>query len=190
MLRTICTLYFKLSGWTFKSNIPDDLRSFIFLGAPHTSNYDFIPAMALANLLKRNAHFIIKNDWLKFPLNLVMKPAGAIGLDRQKILKEGAGSNTDIMADLFKQYNELVLMIAPEGTRSRNDHWKTGFYYIAQKAGVPIVLGYADFKRKEAGVGGVIYPSDFEKDMKEIMNFYRNIEGKNPDSFCLDSRFT
>jgi 1-acyl-sn-glycerol-3-phosphate acyltransferase len=67
MLKTICTAIFKASGWTFKSNLPDDLRSFIFIGAPHTSNYDFIPAMALSFLMKRNAKFVIKKEWLKFP---------------------------------------------------------------------------------------------------------------------------
>lgn len=188
MLRAVCSLLFKLQGWTFKSDIPDDLRSFIFLGAPHTSNHDFIPAMALANHMKRNARFVIKSDWMKFPMNLIMGPAGAIGLDRSK-LKGGTASTTDAMAHLFQEYPELVLMIAPEGTRSPTNTWKTGFYYIAQKANVPIVCGYADFSKKIAGTGLVIYPSDFEKDMIEIMNFYRNIQGKRPNHFKLDSRF-
>lgn len=189
MLKSICTLIFKTTGWTFKSDLPDDLRSFIFLGAPHTSNHDFMPAMAVAKLMKRNARFVIKDDWMKFPMNLVMGPAGAIGLDRKK-LKEGSASNTDMMANLFKQFPELVLMIAPEGTRKPNDNWKTGFYYIAQKANVPIVLGYADFENKIAGTGPIIYPSDFEKDMTQIMNFYRNIQGREPENFRLDKRFS
>lgn len=188
MLRPICTLIFKLSGWKFKNDIPDDLRSFVFLGAPHTSNHDIVPAMAVATLMKRNARFIIKSDWMKFPMNLIMGPAGGIGLDRQK-LKGGAMSNTETMASLFKEFPELVLMIAPEGTRKPNQHWKTGFYYMAQKAGVPIVLGYADFEKKIAGVGKVIYPTDFETDMKQIMDFYRQIKGKTPENFLLDERF-
>lgn len=190
MLKFMCNLIFKLSGWTFKNNIPDDLRSFIFLGAPHTSNHDFVPAMAVVTHMKRNARFVIKNEWTKFPFSLVMKPAGAIGLDREQLKSKGASSNTDVMADLFKQYPELVLMIAPEGTRKANKHWKTGFYYIAQKAQVPIVLGYADFSKKEAGLGPVIYPQNFEEDMKKIMDFYRNIQGKEPSNFILDERFS
>lgn len=188
MLKETCTLLFKLSGWKFENNIPDDLRSFILLGAPHTSNYDFIPAMAFAYLLKRNARFVIKSDWLKFPMNLLMVPAGAIGIDREK-LKEGAQSNTDVMAGLFKEYKELVLMITPEGTRSRTAKWKTGFYYIAQKAKVPIVLGYADFKRKVAGTGPIIYPKNLEEDMRTIMKFYSAIPGKIPENFELDARY-
>jgi 1-acyl-sn-glycerol-3-phosphate acyltransferase len=144
--------------------------------------------MALSKLMKRNTKFVIKNDWMKFPINLVMGPAGGIGLDRSK-LKEGGASNTDSMAQLFKDYPELVLMIAPEGTRSATAKWKTGFYYIAQKANVPIVCGYADFKTKTAGCGPVIYPTDFEKDMTQIMNFYRSIQGRVPQNFKLDSRF-
>lgn len=189
MVKALFALIFKLSGWTFKSDVPDSLRSFMFLGAPHTSNHDFVPAMAVAFFMKRNAKFVIKNDWMKFPMNLIMKPLGAIGLDRNK-LKEGSQSNTDVMANLFKEYPELVLMIAPEGTRSANPKWKTGFYYMAQKAGVPIVLGYADFSKKVAGIGPVIYPTDFEKDMTTIMDFYSKIEGKVPSNFLLDSRYT
>jgi 1-acyl-sn-glycerol-3-phosphate acyltransferase len=188
MLKSICTLIFKLSGWKYESHVPDELRSFILIGAPHTSNYDFIPAMAINKLMNRNTKFIIKKDWLKFPLNLIMKPAGAIGIDRKKI-KLASASSTDIMADLFKNYPELVLMISPEGTRGANPNWKTGFYYIAQKAKVPIVLGFADFPRKVAGIGLVIYPSDFEKDMKLIMDFYKDVKGCVPENFMLDPRF-
>lgn len=188
MLKSFCTFLLKISGWKFQSDLPEDLRSFIFIGAPHTSNFDFIAAMALVNLLHRNSRFVIKSDWLKFPMGLIMKPAGALGLDRKK-LKAGAGSNTDLMADFFKEYEEFVLMISPEGTRGPNSQWKTGFYYIAQKAKVPIVLGYADFAKKTIGTGPVIYPTDFETDMKKIMDFYQNITGKVPDNFKLDSRY-
>lgn len=188
MLKETCTFLFKLSGWKFENTVPDDLRSFILLGAPHTSNHDFLPAMAMAYLMKRNAKFVIKKEWLKFPLNLIMKPAGAIGIDRNK-LKEGAQSNTDAMAALFDVYPELVLMITPEGTRARTAKWKTGFYYIAQKAHVPIVLGYADFEKKIAGFGPVIYPKNLEEDMRTIMNFYSTIRGKRPDHYEPDARY-
>lgn len=189
MVKALSALIFKASGWTFKSDLPDNLRSFIFIGAPHTSNYDFITGMAVAYFLKRNARFVIKKEWLKFPVNLIMKPAGAIGIDREK-LKLRSESTTDAMAGLFKSYRELVLMIAPEATRSPNPHWKTGFYYIAQKAHVPIVLGYGDYEKKIAGTGPVIYPTDFDKDMKAIMKFYQNIRGKKPVNFRLDERFS
>lgn len=188
MIRQICTLIFKASGWTYKSSIPEDLRSFVMIGAPHTSNYDFIPTMAVSYNMKRQAHFVIKKEWLKFPLNLFFKPLGAIGLDRT-VLKTKSVNNTDLMAGLFKNHPEFVLMISPEGTRSPVKNWKTGFYYIAQKANVPIVLGYANYKNKEAGLGMVIHPNNFEEDMHKIMDFYRGMTGHVPGNFILDERF-
>jgi 1-acyl-sn-glycerol-3-phosphate acyltransferase len=188
MMKGLCYQMLKSSGWTFDVNLPDTLRSFIMLGVPHTSNFDFFPAMAIGHVMGRNAKFVIKNDWVKFPMSLVMKPLGAIGLDREK-LKEGKGSNTDIMAGLFKDFSELVLMIAPEGTRKATENWKTGFYYIAQKANVPIVCAYADYSKKIIGTGPIIYPGVFEADMKTIMDFYKNISGRQVANFRLDSRY-
>jgi len=190
LIKWLCYLWFKITGWEYvEYNIPKELRSFVMIGAPHTSNWDFIPAMSVALGTKRNAHFVIKSEWLKFPFNLIFKPLGAIGVDRKSIKTGQVKSSTDAMADLFKKHKDFVLMIAPEGTRSPNDQWKSGFYYIAQKAGVPLVLGFDDWKEKKAGLGKVIYPTDFEKDMKEITDFYRNITAKNPQNFKLDKNF-
>jgi len=189
VFKTLITSYFKLTGWKFVNNIPDDLRSFVFLGAPHTSNEDFIPAMAMSHLMKRDAKFVIKNEWLKFPLNLILGPMGAFGLDRKKIKGDKKTNYTDLMAQLFTEHKDLVLMISPEATRGPNPHWKSGFYYIAQKAQVPIVLGYADYAKKEAGLGKVIYPTNFNEDMKSIMDFYRTISAKKPENFKLDEQY-
>lgn len=179
----------KFSGWKFVNTIPEDLRSFVFIGAPHTSNHDFVPAMGVACNIKRNAKFVIKSSVLFFPLNLVLIPMGAVGIDRSKLKAQGSNNYVHLMAELFKDFKELVLMISPEATRSPNDKWKTGFYYVAKEAGVPIVLGYADYDKKEYGVKKVIYPTDIEKDMKEITEFYRHVRGKRPENFLLDSRY-
>lgn len=190
MIRTICTFIFKLTGWKFINQVvPEDLRSFVLVGAPHTSNYDFIPAMALATLLKRNTRFVIKIEWTKFPFGPILVPAGAVGIDREKVKRENL-STTDSMANFFKEYSEFVLMISPEGTRRPVDQWKTGFYYIAQKANVPIVLAAGDYEKKELVVGKIIYPNNFEEDMHAIMDFYRDVKGKNPEKFKLDSRYS
>ncbi len=190
MMKFFCALIFRASGWTLRSALPPELRSFIFLGAPHTSNHDFIPAMAVAHHLQRNAKFVIKDDWLRFPLGPLLRGMGAIGVDRRRLRERGSASTTDLMADLFKQHPELVLMIAPEGTRGPNPEWKTGFYYIAKKAGIPIVLGYADFAKKEAGTGLVIYPTEFEEDMRTIMNFYSSVTPRRPKNFLVDRRYS
>ena len=93
------------------------------------------------------------------------------------------------MAHLFNDYDNLILMIAPEGTRSANSEWKSGFWHIAHKAGVPIVLGFADYERKVAGLGLVIHTNDFETDMKTIMEFYQKISACHPSKFKLDQRY-
>ena len=189
MIKSLFAAYFKLTGWKFVNNVPDDLRSFVFIGAPHTSNHDILPTVAAAHLMKRNARFVIKKEWLRFPANLILSPLGALGLDRAQV-KEGKMSTTDVMARLFTEHKDFVLMIAAEGTRSPVKEWKTGFYYIAQKAQVPIVLGFADYKTKEAGLGLVIYPTNFEEDMRKIMEFFSKIHAHSPEKFLLDHRFS
>ena len=184
MLKEVCALIYKASGWKFVNKVPDELRSFVFLGAPHTSNHDFVPGLALCHLMKRNTRFVIKNEWMRFPYGFFMRQAGALGINRSK-----AKSSVKAMADLFVENKDLVMLIAPEGTRRPTGNWKTGFYYIAKEAGVPIVLGYADYAKKEGGFGKVIYPTDFEKDMKEIMEFYKDVKGKHPENFKLDARY-
>ncbi len=189
MIKQVCAKVMEKSGWTFINDIPAELKSFVFIGAPHTSNFDFIAAMAVSHFMNRNARFVIKKEWLSFPFNYFFSPLGAIGVDRNVKTGDKKMSYTDQMAKMFEEHKEFVLMIAPEGTRSPNSNWKTGFYYIAQKANVPIVLGYADFNKKEAGLGLVIHPTDFEKDMQVIMDFYKDKQGKNKKNFKLDSKF-
>jgi hypothetical protein len=189
MIKKVCAKIIEKAGWKFINNVPDDLKSFVFIGAPHTSNFDFIPAMAVSHLMQRNARFVIKKEWLSFPLNYFFEPLGAIGVKRNTQKDSKTLSYTDEMAKMFEENKEFVLMIAPEGTRSPNPNWKTGFYYIAQKAKVPIVLGFADFERKEVGLGLIIYPSNFEKDMELIMDFYQHKHGKITKNFELDKKF-
>lgn len=189
MFNKICFYLTRLAGWKYQIDIPTDLRSFVVVGAPHTSNWDFFPAMAMIYLLNRNSRFILKKSWLKFPLSLLLEKMGALGIDRDQIQKDSHSNTTDLISDLFKTHKDLVLLISPEGTRKPNENWKTGFYYIAKKANVPIILGYADYRKKIAGVGKIIYPDDYEKDMQTIIDFYRGVEGHNPAKFKLDKRF-
>src|SRR5690606_18805419 len=95
------------------------------------------------------------------------------------------------MIGLFETHpGELALVVTPEGTRSLSKKWKSGFYHVALGANVPILLGYLDYDKREAGIGKVIHPSgDFEADMREIADFYRNISPKYPAKFSLDERF-
>lgn len=190
MIKFVCSQIFNLMGWTYAQNLPSDTRSFVIVGVPHTSNWDFVPAMTLVYRSGLNARFVIKKEWLRFPIGLVLKPIGAIGIDRDKIKTGAVSSSTDLMAQLFQDHDDLSLMIAPEGTRSATNEWKSGFWHIAHKANVPLALAFADYKTKRAGIGLVLHPTDFEKDMRTIMDFYRSIHPCHPDKFKLDHRYS
>ncbi len=190
MLQFICRLIFRLRGWKVDKNLPSEIKKCVIIAAPHTSNWDFCYAMAAFSIYKLRIRFTVKKEWMRFPFSLVMKPLGAIAIDRSP---RTAGSErlsfTDAMADLFRKKSELVILITPEGTRGLNDKWKTGFFYTAKQANVPICLGFMDYNRKVAGINTVVYPTDLETTMKQIMNFYKNIHPKFPEKFSLDKTF-
>ena len=128
---------------------------------------------------------------MKFPFGPFVRAMGGIGIDRRpKQAGEARPSMVQVMTDLFKQHPKLVMLVTPEGTRARQEQWKTGFYHIAVNAGVPIALAYMDYAKQKTGVGKVIYPSgDMQKDMQEIMAFYANITAKFPQDFSVDQRY-
>ncbi len=129
---------------------------------------------------------------MRFPLNLIFKPLGGVGIDRSpKVPGQAKKGMVETMAALYEKNPGLVLLVTPEGTRKKSEKWKTGFYHVATLANVPILLGYVDYKNKEAGIGKVIYPAkeNFEKDMREIMAFYAEKQAKFPQSFSLDLEF-
>ena len=191
MGKRLARLIFWLVGWRMNQDIPEETQRCVILASPHTSNWDIFYARLGFYIMNIPLRFTIKREWLRFPFGLFIKPLGGMGIDRRPRKDTGERpSYIDLMAELFGQHDELAMMITPEGTRSKTDKWKTGFYYVAQKANVPICLGYLDYEKKEAGVGGVIYPSgDMEADMKKIMAFYAPIKGKNPDQFAIDHRY-
>lgn len=182
-------LSYKLSGWKFHVDLPKGIKKFVAVGAPHTSNWDFPASMALLHSLPIKVSFAIKAEWTKFPYSLFMKPLGAVGIDRKSIQSGEKIKTTDTLAALYDKHDSFALGIAPEGTRKPRDKWRTGFYHIAVKAGVPIALAYIDHKTKTMGVGKLIHPTDFESDMKEITKFYSTITAKKPENFILDTRY-
>lgn len=190
MIKFVCNQMFRFMGWSYSQELPPDQRSFVIVGAPHTSNWDFVPAMTLVYRSGLKAKFVIKKEWLRFPLGVVLRPIGAIGIDRAKIKSGAVKSSTDLMAHLFDDHRDISIMIAPEGTRSLTPEWKSGFWHIAHKANVPLALAFADYKTKRAGIGMILHTSDFEKDMRTIMDFYRTVHPCHPEKFALDHRFS
>ena len=146
--------------------------------------------MATFAIYRLPIRFTVKKEWMKFPFNLLMKPLGAIAIDRTpRGPNNERPSFIDALTDLFNANDKLIILITPEGTRSRNEKWKTGFYQVAKTANVPILMGYIDYKKKVAGITNPIYVSDYETDMKKIMAFYKTIHPKFPEKFSVDTTF-
>ncbi|TXD31439.1 acyltransferase [Lujinxingia vulgaris] len=193
MFKAFCRWLFKLRGWRFVGEDLTTHRRCVVVAAPHTSNWDLIFTIASFDLMGLPVRFTIKREWMRFPFNLVLGPVGGLAIDRRPRAETGERpSMVEAMAGLFDEHpGELAIAVTPEGTRSRRERWRSGFYHVAREANVPILLGYLDYGKKEAGIGKVIVPGDdFEADMREIMAFYSQIEAHSPEKFALDARFS
>lgn len=167
-------------GWTLQVDMPD-IKKFVAIAAPHTSNWDFPLSILAAKAVKIKVCWMGKHSMFRWPYGWFFRAIGGTSVRRDD------GQNyMQQMADLFNRSEELVLALAPEGTRSKKDHWKTGFYYIARAANVPILMAYLDYGKKQVGIGGMFYPSeDIEETFAQIREFYKNRCGKNPENESL-----
>jgi len=182
LLRFISKIYIKLAGWKIAGAIPPEIKKCVLLAVPHTSNYDFPIAIAILRIMNVKIKYLIKKEWMKFPLGWFFKYTGAIAVDRSK-------SNNLIAAivDIMNQRDEIVMVIPPEGTRKLARKWKTGFYYVALGAKVPIVLSYLDYEKKTGGFGPAIYPTgNLVEDMHQIRDFYKDKVPRHPEKVSLD----
>lgn len=177
-LKYISSQILKLSGWTVNVQLPDFDKCVICV-APHTSNWDFILCELAYTSIGRKAGFLMKKDWFFFPLGYFFRSIGGVAVDRSR--------RTDLVeqiADKFSSTDKLTIAITPEATRKANANWKTGFYQIALRANVPIVLAYLDYDKKEIGIERSFTPSgDVDSDMKEIKRYYMNFGAKYKDKF-------
>lgn len=179
-LPAITKWLYRTAGWKAEGTLPAT-RKFVLIAAPHTTNWDFPVFLGAALCLGIPPNWMGKSGLFKPPFGGLMRGLGGVPVDRSK-----SSNLVDQMVAAFKSADQMILTIPPEGTRSRTTNWKSGFWHIARGAKVPIVCGFADYKRKAAGVGPVIEPTDdFEADMARIMSFYRDITGKFPDQFAL-----
>ncbi|MEM6263080.1 MAG: 1-acyl-sn-glycerol-3-phosphate acyltransferase [Bacteroidota bacterium] len=193
MLTALFKLLFKLGGWKVDPNLPEHSRRCVMIAAPHTSNWDFIFTIACFSLMKLPVRYTIKKEWNLPVLGPLIASMGAIWIDRSpKTPGAERPSMVDLMAEIFEQRpnEEIVVLVTPEGSRSPRPKWRTGFYYAAKKAGVPVGLGYLDYGKKIGGVGKVVFPTeDVDGDMKQIMEFYRPIQPHTQEKFLLDERY-
>lgn len=167
-------LWYKIGPWKVVSVPPKDLKKAVLIAAPHTANEDFPVGIGAWYATGLSARFIAKKELFDGPMGFIFKSTGGVPIDRK-----ASKNMVQQAADFFKDTDSFFLTIAPEGTRALLPRWKTGFYYIAKTAGVPIVLCYMDFGKKETGMGHVFYPTDdVAADFKYIEDFYKNITPK------------
>ncbi len=177
LLRIIAIGLLKLSGWTAVGRPLENAR-FVLIGAPHTSNWDFVLMLLVILKLRMRIYWMGKSSLFPFPFAGLMKWLGGIPVDRSR--------NQNLVEHTVRQYHEnpeLVVLIPPEGTRSKVKEWKTGFYHIAVNAGVPVLMGYIDAAKKEAGLADFFHPrGNIEVDMPRIRAFYADKQGINPEN--------
>jgi 1-acyl-sn-glycerol-3-phosphate acyltransferase len=168
-------LLLRTFGWRVEGQLPD-LPKFVVIGAPHTSNWDFVLLLALAFALKANPRYMGKAELFRGPFTSFFRWCGGIPVDRSK--STGLVEQT---VQVMNESEQFILVITPEGTRSKVRSWKSGFYHIAKQAGVPLVFGFIDAPRKTIGIGPTFTPTNsMDQDMKAIQAFYANMVGVNP----------
>ena len=181
MWKRICYwLLYKRMGWTTEIT-QDHPDKYIICLAPHTSNWDFILGLLYSRAIGMQCNFMMKKEWFFWPLGPIFKKLGGIPVHRQK-----HSSMTDAMAESAKAAKTFHLCITPEGTRSLNPDWKKGFYFIALKAGLPILLYGVDYEKRLIQCTKTIIPSgDLEKDMRDIKHYFKDFRGKIPNNFTI-----
>jgi 1-acyl-sn-glycerol-3-phosphate acyltransferase len=167
----------RLLGWTLVSEAPD-LPKYVVIGAPHTTNWDLPIGMLGLIGLGIKPSLVVKHTLLRPPLGWLLRALGSIPIDRSQ-----RRNFVDQVVAAYKEADELVVALTPEGTRSYTPYWKTGFYYIALGADVPIALAFADYPTRRVGLGPTLYPTgDIEADMAVIAEFYADKTGKRPEN--------
>ena len=184
-MKTFSGKILKLLGWKIVGEYPDIKKS-ISIFAPHTTHIDALYGKLGYMELRVNYKFLSKKELFFFPMNLVMKKFGSIAVRGVK------GKNAIYqVVDLINNAEELHIVISPEGRIKKVTEWDKGFYYMALKANVPIVVTYLDYGKKEMGVKGVIYDiNNLDTTFSQINKMYKGVEAKYPEEFVLDTRYS
>lgn len=172
--RALLWLY-RWKGWTLEGENQIPPRC-VILGAPHTSNWDFIFFLGATHQLGIEPAFMGKHTLFKWPLTRFMFDMGGVPVDRRK-----GGNYVEALVQEFKRSKQLALVIAPEGTRSATRGWKSGFYHIALRAGVPIVPAWVNNATMRGGIGPALMPTgDYRADLAKLAAFYRSVVPGHP----------
>lgn len=171
-------IYFKLLGWKIVGNATmskHTIKKAVIIAAPHTSWHDFYMGVLLRSVLGIKTNFIGKKDLFVFPFGYFFRVLGGVPINRD--VKE---NKVQTIAKLFEERDVFRMTLAPEGTRKKVSEWRTGFYYIAKEAKVPILMFTFDFENKQNKISEPFYPTDNVKaDFEFMYNFYKGVKGKN-----------
>ncbi|HSL43577.1 MAG TPA: lysophospholipid acyltransferase family protein [Anaerolineales bacterium] len=165
----------RLLGWRIDGKLPD-IPKFVLIGAPHTSNWDFLLFLGVIFSLRANVHFMGKAEMFRFPVGWFFRFCGGVPVDRKK-----STGLVEQMVNICNESEKFILTIAPEGTRHQVTEWKRGFYHIAKNAGIPIVMAIVDGRDKTVRIGQVFHPTeDMEADLKTIKGYFEGVVGIHP----------
>lgn len=178
LTRILGRLVLGMGGIRWVGPLPN-LKKFVMIGAPHTSNWDFVYGMALLMALGVRVNWIGKHTIFRPPFGGIMRWLGGVPVDRER-----TAGLVEQVCEAMAAADKMIIGLAPEGTRKPVDRWKSGFYRIAVGAGVPIVIGVIDFGNRELRADAVFEPTgDADADMAAIREHYRGVKGKRPDFF-------
>jgi 1-acyl-sn-glycerol-3-phosphate acyltransferase len=173
-------IYFKILGWSIEGNTDfskNTIKKAVIIAAPHTSWHDFYIGLLLRKITNVKTNFIGKEELFKWPFGYYFRAIGG-----RPVKRTSSQNMVAQITGLFEEEDEFRLTLAPEGTRKRVEEWKTGFYYIAKSANVPIIMFTLDFEHKRNTVSEPFYPTDdIEKDFQFIRTFFKNVKGKIPE---------
>lgn len=168
----------KIIGWKVDPVTPD-CKKYLLIAVPHTSNWDLPLMLIISMVIGLHLHWVSKDTLFKGVFGTYLRWLGGIPVNRRL-----RTNFSDQVVEVFNKAEELIIVIAPEGTRSRTEFWKTGFYHIAKGANIPIAFGFLNYGKKFGGIGPLLYPTgNIEKDFEVIRNFYKDMTGKTEKNF-------
>lgn len=171
-------IFYRLMGWRITGHMDPVVRKCVMIVVPHTSWHDFYIGLFARGIIGLEMHYVAKKELFRFPFGFYFRWMGGAPLDRS-----GNRNSVDAIAAIFRERDVFRLAIAPEGTRKKVSEWKTGFYYIAQAAGVPILPIAFDYRKKEVRLYSYVTPTgDIKADMTHLQSLYAGVRGKLPDA--------
>lgn len=178
MIGWLLSRWFLLKDWKIIGRFPEEVPKMVIAVGPHTSAWDIVVGLSARHLIPiKHAYFLGKKELFDGPFGWFFKAIGGTPVDRSS-----SHGMVEQVVEKFNTHEYFRLAMSPEGTRKKVDKLRTGFYYIAKQAGVPILLSAFDFKKKEVILSELLYPSkDEAADFKKIISFFSTVDGKHPD---------